>query len=50
MTGPHNVLGIEISDCAAELARVTVSTGELQWRIQRGDGLKLNPLLEAPAA
>ena len=50
VTGPHNVLGIEISDCAAELARVTLSTGELQWRIQRGDGFKLNPVLEAPAA
>ncbi len=47
VTGPHNVLGIEINDYAAELARVTVWIGELQWRIQRGYGFKLNPVLEA---
>ena len=47
VTGPHNVLGIEINDYAAELARVTVWIGELQWRIQRGFGFKLNPVLEA---
>ena len=46
MTGPHNVLGIEINEYAAELARVTVWIGELQWRIQRGYGFKLNPVLE----
>lgn len=46
VTGPHNVLGIEINECAAELARVTVWIGELQWRIQRGYGFKLNPVLE----
>ena len=45
-TGPHNVLGIELSEYAAELARVTVWIGELQWRIQRGYGFKLNPVLE----
>lgn len=46
MTGPHNVLGIELNEYAAELARVTVWIGELQWRIQRGYGFKLNPVLE----
>ena len=46
-TGPHNVLGIELNEYAAELARVTVWIGELQWRIQRGYGFKLNPVLEA---
>jgi hypothetical protein len=46
VTGPHNVLGIEINEYAAELARVTVWIGELQWRIQRGYGFKLNPVLE----
>ena len=47
VTGPHNVLGIKVNDYAAELARVTVWIGELQWRIQRGYGCKLNPVLEA---
>lgn len=46
VTGPHNVRGIEINEYAAELARVTVWIGELQWRIQRGYGFKLNPVLE----
>jgi len=47
VTGPHNVLGIELNDYAAELARVTVWIGELQWRIQRGYAFKLNPVLDA---
>ncbi len=47
VTGPHNVLGIELNEYAAELARVTVWIGELQWRIQRGYGFKLNPVLDA---
>ncbi len=47
VTGPHNVLGIELNEYAAELARVTVWIGELQWRFQRGYGFKLNPVLEA---
>ena len=46
-TGPHNVLGIELNEYAAELARVTVWIGELQWRIQRGYGFKTHPVLEA---
>jgi hypothetical protein len=46
VTGPHNVLGIEINEFAAELARVTVWIGELQWRINRGYGFRLNPVLE----
>jgi len=45
-TGPHNVLGIELNEYAAELARVTVWIGELQWRIQRGYGFKTQPVLE----
>jgi hypothetical protein len=45
-TGPHNVLGIEINEYAAELARVTVWIGELQWRVQRGYPFKLDPVLE----
>ncbi len=47
LTGPHNVLGIELNEYAAELARVTVWIGELQWRIQRGYGFRMNPVLEA---
>ena len=47
VTGPHNVLGIELNEYAAELARVTVWIGELQWRLQRGYAFKLNPVLEA---
>ncbi len=46
VTGPHNVLGIEINEYAAELARVTVWIGELQWRIQRGYAFKTHPVLE----
>ena len=46
VTGPHNVLGIELNEYAAELARLTVWIGELQWRIQQGYGFKTQPVLE----
>jgi hypothetical protein len=46
VTGPHNVLGIELNEYAAELARVTVWIGELQWRIEHGYEFKVNPVLE----
>jgi hypothetical protein len=46
VTGPDNVLGIEINDYAAELARVTIWIGELQWRIDHGYPFKSNPILE----
>lgn len=46
VTGPHNVLGIELNEYAAELARVTVWIGELQWRIEHGYEFKTNPILE----
>jgi type II restriction/modification system DNA methylase subunit YeeA len=45
-TSPANVLGIELNEYAAELARVTVWIGELQWRLQQGYPFKLNPVLE----
>lgn len=45
VTGPHNVLGIELNEYAAELARVTVWIGELQWRIEHGYEFKTNPVL-----
>ena len=47
VTGPHNVLGIELNEYAAELARVTVWIGELQWRIDHGYEFKTNPVLDA---
>lgn len=46
VTGPHNVLGIELNEYAAELARVTVWIGELQWRLDKGYGFKTHPVLE----
>jgi hypothetical protein len=46
VTGPHNMLGIELNEYAAELARVTVWIGELQWRLQHGYEFKTNPVLE----
>ncbi|MGI9218598.1 MAG: DNA methyltransferase, partial [Hydrogenophaga sp.] len=45
-TGPANVLGIELNEYAAELARVTVWIGELQWRLDHGYPFKTNPVLE----
>lgn len=46
VTGPHNVLGIEINEYAAELARVTVWIGELQWRLEHKYPLRMDPILE----
>ena len=46
VTGPHNVLGMELNEYAAELARVTVWIGELQWRLDKGYGFKTQPVLE----
>lgn len=47
VTGPHNVLGSELNEYAAELARVTVWIGELQWRMAHGYEFKTNPVLDA---
>jgi hypothetical protein len=46
VTGPHNVLGIELNEYAAELARVTFWIGELQWRLAHGYEFKTNPVPE----
>lgn len=46
VTGPHNLLGIELNEYAAELARATVWIGELQWRKEHGYGWKENPILD----
>jgi len=47
VAGPQNVLGIEINEYAAELARATVWIGELQWRKEHGYGWKENPILDS---
>ena len=44
--GPENVLGIEINDYAAELARVTVWIGDIQWGIKNGLGYSSHPILK----
>lgn len=46
VVGPANLLGIELNEYAAELARVTIWIGELQWRIEHGYPFKTNPVLE----
>lgn len=45
--GPVNVLGIELNEYAAELARITVWIGEIQWMIQNGHGVRRNPILQS---
>ena len=45
-TGPHNILGIEINEFAAELARVTVWIGDIQWCRQNGWPHSINPILK----
>jgi len=44
--GPEAVLGIEINAYAAELARVTIWIGEIQWMIRHGLGYRRNPILK----
>jgi len=44
--GPQCVKGIEINSYAAELARITIWIGEIQWMIQNGYGAKKNPILQ----
>lgn len=46
-TGPANVLGIELNEYAAELARITVWIGEIQWMISNGYGARRNPILQS---
>jgi type II restriction/modification system DNA methylase subunit YeeA len=43
--GPEAVHGIELNPYAAELARVTVWIGEIQWMLQHGYDLNRNPVL-----
>ncbi len=44
--GPEAVLGIELNAYAAELARVTIWIGEIQWMIRHGLGYRRNPILK----
>jgi type II restriction/modification system DNA methylase subunit YeeA len=44
--GPLNVMGIELNDYAAELARVSVWIGDIQWNIKNGMGYSKNPILQ----
>lgn len=44
--GPANVLGIELDSYAAELARVTVWIGEIQWMLQNGYPVSDRPILK----
>lgn len=44
--GPANVRGIELNEYAAELARITIWIGEIQWMIQNGYGARRNPILQ----
>ncbi|MBN2887702.1 MAG: class I SAM-dependent DNA methyltransferase [Chromatiaceae bacterium] len=46
MVGPENLLGIELNPYAAELARVTVWIGEIQWMLGHGFSLSKNPILK----
>jgi type II restriction/modification system DNA methylase subunit YeeA len=43
--GPESVLGLEVNPYAAELARVTVWIGEIQWMLAQGFGFSRNPIL-----
>ena len=44
--GPANVKGIEINAYAAELARVSVWIGEIQWMRRNGFTVSLDPVLK----
>ena len=43
--GPANILGLEINEYAAELARVTVWIGDIQWSQRNGQQIARNPIL-----
>ncbi|MFM8442938.1 MAG: class I SAM-dependent DNA methyltransferase [Methylococcus sp.] len=46
-TGPHNILGLEINDYTAELARVTVWIGDIQWCRRNGYPHATDPILQS---
>lgn len=45
-TGAHNILGLEVNEFAAELARVTVWIGDIQWCRHNGWPHGVNPILK----
>lgn len=45
--GPQCVLGIEINPYAAELARVSIWIGEIQWMRRNGFDVARNPILKS---
>ncbi len=45
-TGPQNVLGMEVNPYAAELARVTIWIGHLQWLLAHGYSIQQHPILQ----
>jgi hypothetical protein len=45
--GPEAVLGIELNPYAAELARVTIWIGEIQWMLNHGFHYRTNPVLSS---
>lgn len=45
--GPENMLGIEINPFAAELARVSVWVGEIQWMREHGFDVSRQPILRS---
>lgn len=45
MTGPANILGLEVNEYAAELARVTVWIGDIQWSRRNGQPIARDPIL-----
>jgi type II restriction/modification system DNA methylase subunit YeeA len=47
MIDPQNVLGIEISPYAAELARLTIWIGQIQWMLRHGYQVSSNPVLKS---
>ncbi len=43
--GPEAVMGIELNAYAAELARVTIWIGQIQWMLRHGLGYQRDPIL-----
>lgn len=44
--GPHQLRGIELNAFAAELTRVTIWIGHIQWMISNGHGFDHDPILK----
>lgn len=44
--GPHQLRGIEINPYAAELTRVTIWIGQIQWMLRNGFGYERDPILK----